>query len=311
MPEYAKVDDEALTAEESPIKDVEAVEPNRFDWPKIVSMFFMVAMVVAIALELNVEGLQKAVEIVPSNPVFWLVFLAYYFILPVCDWTIFRRIWNIPYSGISILIRKRVVNEVLLNYSGELYFYMWAKERVQLTSAPFAVIKDVAITSALSNNFITMAMLIAVWPYIGAIDPAFQSTPAFISAGVIVAISTAIIFFRGMIFSQGRADLIFMVIVHIIRIIISTFLLAWLWSLVLPDIPLLWWFALAAAKLLISRLPFVPNVELMFVTVSVFLVGGDAELGALMAMIAGLTFITHICVVAILPILQFILTRKA
>ena len=231
---------------------------------------------------------------VPTHPGFWFVFAAFYFALPFFDWIIFRKIWDLGFSAFPVIVQKRVSNEILLNYSGELYFYLWAKQKQKFTNAPFAVIKDVNVTSALANNLVTLAMLAVLWPFIGSVDPSFHSPAFFISAAAMVLISCAFILMRKWIFSLGRNALLFMMQVHLVRILLSTLLLAMLWHLALPEVPLLWWFALSAAKLLISRLPFIPNVELLFVTLAVFLASDHEQIGQLMVMIAALTSLTHI-----------------
>jgi hypothetical protein len=50
---------------------------------------------------------------------------------------------------------------------------------------------------------------------------------------------------------------------------------------------------LSALRLLISRLPFVPNKDVVFAGVAVFLIGHDAEIGTLMTMMATLILATH------------------
>jgi hypothetical protein len=51
---------------------------------------------------------------------------------------------------------------------------------------------------------------------------------------------------------------------------------------------------LATLQLLVSRLPLVPNKDLVFATLTAFLIGHDSEVSALMAMIATLTLATHL-----------------
>src|SRR5258708_4082815 len=74
--------------------------------------------------QLDVGGVWARI---PTSPGFWLLFPLYYFALPIADWVIFRRLWRIPPAGISALLRKRLSNDLLVGYSGELYFYTWAR----------------------------------------------------------------------------------------------------------------------------------------------------------------------------------------
>jgi hypothetical protein len=65
----------------------------------------------------------------------------------------------------AALHKKRISNEVLLGYSGEAYFYAWARQRTQMVAAPFGAVKDVTILSAIAGNAITLIMMIAALPF--------------------------------------------------------------------------------------------------------------------------------------------------
>ena len=57
-----------------------------------------------------------------------------------------------------------------------------------------------------------------------------------------------------------------------------------------------WWVVLSALKLLLSRLPFISNRELVFAGATGMLLGHAGAVAALMAMMAALTVATHILV---------------
>jgi len=44
----------------------------------------------------------------------------------------------------------------------------------------------------------------------------------------------------------------------------------------------------------LSRLPFLPNKDVVFAGLAVFMIGHDAEVGALMTMMASLFLVTHL-----------------
>jgi hypothetical protein len=54
------------------------------------------------------------------------------------------------------------------------------------------------------------------------------------------------------------------------------------------------WVLLSAMRMLLSRLPFLPNKDVVFAALAVFMIGQDAEVGALMAMMASLLLATHL-----------------
>jgi predicted Co/Zn/Cd cation transporter (cation efflux family) len=65
---------------------------------------------------------------------------------------------------------------------------------------------------------------------------------------------------------------------------------------VLPITSLTWWLVLAALRLIISRLPFLPNKDVVFAGVAVFTLGREGQIAALMTMMAGLILLLHILV---------------
>ncbi|WP_447407187.1 hypothetical protein, partial [Clostridium perfringens] len=78
------------------------------------------------------------------------------------------------------------------------------------------------------------------------------------------------------LFSLSRPDLRFVIFVHTARIATTTLLAATLWHLLLPAVALEWWIVLAATRLLLSRLPFMPNHDVVFAGVATFLVGATS-----------------------------------
>lgn len=268
----------------------------------IVSMLLSVALLVAVSIQLRSLDAAQLKELVPSSPLFWAVFAASYLVLPASEWLIFRRLWKIPASGFAALMRKLVYNELLLGYLGEAVFYRWARRRVEMTAAPFGAIKDVAILSALAGNAVTLLLLVVLWPLVGSTKLGIESRPLIWSLGAVLAISIVTMFFHKRIFSLGRKDLSFILRMHLFRIGSKTGLSALVWHIVLPGVPILWWLFLATIRLLVSRLPFVPNKDVVFAGLAIFALGKDVEIASLMALTAGLTLATHIIVAAGLAI---------
>jgi hypothetical protein len=95
-------------------------------------------MVAGLAYELLGKGLAGLTAAVPASPLFYVSFALFYMALPVGDYLIFRRLWGIPLTGLVALTKKRIANDVLVNYSGEAYFYSWVRERARFVAAPFS-----------------------------------------------------------------------------------------------------------------------------------------------------------------------------
>ncbi|MBV9882504.1 MAG: hypothetical protein JO276_05800, partial [Sphingomonadaceae bacterium] len=83
-----------------------------------------------------------------------------------------------------------------------------------------------------------------------------------------------------------------------------------LWHFALPDLPLRWWMTLAALQILVSRLPLVPNKDVVFAGICVLLIGSDTRVVELTAQIASLVLVSHMLVAAGLTG-QWLLQRRS
>ena len=254
------------------------------------------SLLVIAAAVYQARGLHLAdiTALVPETPMFWLVFAVSYLAGPGSEWVIFHRLWNAGPRAFGALVRKLIYNEMLVGYLGEVYFYGWARRNMKLAAAPFGAVKDVAVLSAVAGNVLTLAFLVAALPFVRRLPLADHAGAIGWSLAFVIGTSLAIMLWRGAIFSLERAELRFVMLVHVARILATTALNALLWHLVLPTVPLVWWLVLATIRLLISRLPFVPNKDVVFAGVAVIALGQDVELAALMAMMAALILTTHL-----------------
>ncbi len=273
-----------------------SLQASSFNWQGWLSGGLSLAFLVTIFWKIKDFGFASALHTLPVTPGFWLAFAGYYIALPSSEWLIFRRLWGLPVAGFAALLRKLVSNEVLFGYSGEVYFYTWARRHARLVTAPFGAIKDVSILSALAGNIVTLLMLIGAWPFIGEISPQFHGRVVFLSAGAMIGLSMIILLFKSRIFSLPAAKLRAIFGVHIARLIMTTALSGVMWHAALPEIPLVWLMLLATLQLLVTRLPFVSNKEMVFASLAIFLIGNDGAVATLIAMIATAILATHLLV---------------
>ena len=260
---------------------------------RVVGPVISLSVLVAAIVSLRHLDLSAVAGLVPRSPGFWLLFALSYLVAPIADWLIFRRLWGIPLAGLVPLVRKQIGNEILLGYVGEVYFYAWARRRVELVAAPFGAIKDVAVLSALVGNLVSLIMLAVAAPIYANLYIQGSATLLWSIAAMLVT-SLAAFAIRRRLFGLERRELWFVVGIHLARIVTITGLTAVLWHLALPGVALSWWLLLAAMRLLVSRLPLIPNKDIVFAGIAVLLVGHDHDIGALLAMIASLILSTHV-----------------
>jgi hypothetical protein len=265
-------------------------------WTWWAGAVFSVAILAAVLWQVRSVSITDMIALVPRTPGFWLAFLAAYFSAPLMDWLIFRRLWKIPAAGFAALLRKLIGNELLLGYIGEVYFYTWARRRTGMTTAPFGAIKDVAILSALMGNVVTLAMLVLAAPLLSTMRFGIDAETLIASIAVVLVTSSAMLLFRRKLFSLPAPELRFVSGMHLVRIGLTTGFNALAWHLVLPEVGMQWWLLLSALRLLLSRLPLLPNKDIVFAGLAVFLIGHDVQIGALMTMMASLILGTHILV---------------
>lgn len=270
------------------------VRANR--WAALASMAVSLALLVAVALQFRDLDLTRVRALVPVSLTFWLAFAVYYLAGPVSEWFVYRRLWAMPVTGIGALLRKLVANELLLGYLGEAQFYAWARARSRLSDAPFGAIKDMTILSALIGNGATLVMLAFAWPYVSAGQLGMGGETAFASLGVVLLTSLGILLFRRQLFSLPKTDLWFISALHLARIVVILIASAVMWHAVLPAVAITLWLVLATLRMLISRLPLMPNKDVVFAGITVLLLGKGADVAALMAMMAVLLLAAHLAI---------------
>jgi hypothetical protein len=258
-------------------------------------------LILAAALwQLRQLDFAGTVRLVPASPTFWAAFAGYYLASPIAEWAIYRRLWRIPASGLAALLRKFVSNEVLLGYSGEVGFYSWARRHAEVVAAPFGAIKDVTILSALVGNAATLAAIILAFPFGGTLDLDVWGATVMIAVGVFVTTSLATTLVGQRLFSLPVPELRFIFRAHTIRLLLGTALLGWMWHVAMPMVSLGGLLGLATLRLIVSRLPLVPNKDLLFAAMAITLVRDPAAMAGPLAMVGGLMVLVHLVLGALL-----------
>ena len=277
---------------------LEPIQKIRRRWPALLGAALSLLMVAGLANELFDKGLTGLSQMAPSSWVFYLFFALFYLGPPTFDYVIFRKLWKIPASGMVALHRKRIANEVVLGYSGEAYFYAWARQRTQMVAAPFGAVKDVSILSAIAGNAITLAMLALALPLATELLTPAQFNTALVSIAIMVGMSVPFLIFSKRVFSLRKNTLWWIFGIHSLRLVVGSILIALAWHFAMPDVSIGMWLILAAARMLVSRLPFVPNKDLLFANFAIILIGQGQALSELLAFTAALTLLVHVVLFA-------------
>jgi len=295
----------------SDIAGLEPLKRIRSRWPMIIGAVLTLAMVVGLGRELLGSGLAGLHRAVPTSPAFYIAFTLLYLSAPTGDWIIFRRLWGIPLiGGMIALIKKRIANEVVFGYSGEAYFYAWARSRAQMVAAPFGAVKDVSILSAIAGNTITLALFAFAVPLgYQLLRDAGYIEEVLGSIAIVMCTSLPFLIFSKRVFSLPRNTLWWVFTIHCLRLIAGSTFIAFAWHFALPTVPVGMWLFLAAARLLVSRLPLIPNKDLLFANFAILIIGQDRELSELLAFTAAMQLLFHVMLIAMFG-LHGLATRK-
>lgn len=233
-------------------------------------------------------------------PLAWLVVVLLYLVQPVFDFLIFRRLWDLPPAGFQALLRKNVINEVVLGYSGEAYLYVWARRAANVVANPFAAIKDANIVSALAGNLLTLILAAISMTELRNLDFAQRLGPALWSGLIPLAISLAVLIFGRQVFTLGWRQLLYVAVVNALRLVAWTALTLLLWRIAAPEAPAAQWTVLLAIRCLISRIPLISNKDLVFGNLMLLLLGAHSGVAVLLATLAFITLGLHLAVIVVL-----------
>jgi hypothetical protein len=280
------------------LAELEPIAKIRRRWPTWLGAVLSVLMVIGIGHELLDQGLAGLTRTAPASWLFYLIFTLRYMVGPTFDFIIYRKLWNIPWSGMIALNRKRIANDVVLGYSGEAYFYAWARQRTKMVAAPFGAVKDVSILSALAGNAITLLLVAIALPLATEMLSPAEFKTGLISAAVVLGMSLPFLLLSRRVFSLSRKELWEVFGIHIARLLADSLLVAVAWAVALPGVGFGTWILLAAARMLVSRLPLIPSQEVVFASFAILLIGRGDALSEMLSFMAALTLLFHAILIA-------------
>lgn len=253
----------------------------------------------ALAIVLQLGGATDTVLATMARlpPLVWPTLLLLYLSQPLLDFMVYRRLWNLPPAGLEALLRKNVINEVVLGYSGDAYFYVWARREADTAVAPFAAIKDAGIVSALLGNVLTLVLAAISATQLRELDFIRQVGLALWSGVIPLAISVGVLLFGRRVFSLPLTQLVYIGAVNCLRLAIWAGLTVLIWRMALPESTPSMWIALLAVRCLVSRIPLISNKDLVFGNLVLLLLGAHAPIAVLLAALALMTLLLHLVVI--------------
>jgi hypothetical protein len=214
----------------------------------------------------------------PTALIFYIVVLLPFFVQPIADFVIYRDLLGVGRAlPLVVLFRKRYMNSIMLDYSGEVYFFFWAKKKLNLRKGLLLhAVKDSNILSASAGLAVVLLMLLAFVATGAAKLPALGfggMWTAIVICSLPLVLGLALFVGGRRVTALSRGDIATVFGIHFARSIIQLSLefAVWWFSGALPSAVTC--FQFVALRLLVTRLPLVPNKELVFIGVGLAVAG--------------------------------------
>ncbi|MFT9015469.1 MAG: hypothetical protein ABF990_06990 [Acetobacter sp.] len=237
-----------------------------------VRWLFPIIFLTLVAYSLSRTGWRNILHSLPTNPVFYALEAILFVILPFSEKIIFTRLIR---SGTKIpamiFFRKRILNNSFLEYSGESYFYLWAKTHLSITKTRlFHLVKDSAVLSGAAGFVVVFSAVVLLLFTHNTVYNTVKSYLTWKTAALIaLPIVPVIVLVAGGRLATGlsRREMSLTFFVHLSRSSLTFVLemLALFVSGAVADLALC--FNLVTLRLLITRIPLLPGKDLLFLGV--------------------------------------------
>lgn len=238
-----------------------------------------IAVIAWLAYQLSNIGWLNVWQSLPVQPLFYILFLVLFFQLPLFEVFIYRLSWYFDaLKSIPIFLIKRVYNKDVLGYSGEVYFFAWATKSLRKKkSEVFHIIKDNNIISSVASTLMSIGLLSAFLftGQIKIIDWIANQSLIYFIAGILLVAILLILFikFRHYVISMPQKTAFKIFGIQMGRLLLVQTLNLLMYYVVLPGVPFYIWFTYIAIEIILSRIPFLPSKDLIFVGISISIAG--------------------------------------
>ncbi|WDI32881.1 hypothetical protein PUV54_06680 [Hyphococcus flavus] len=258
---------------------------------KFIQYGLLALIIIYLLFKLSQVGWVEVLGALPESPWFYFFFVLRFLAVPVSEVALYEIIWSLPLiRHFFVFIRKRVYNFAVMGYSGEAFLTLWARRRLGLQSKEILVgVKDNNLLSAFASNAATVVLVIAL-ALTGGLQAGLEAFPgagwlfslAFLSAGTL---SVLVLVFRDKLMALPKGVMPKLIGVHSGRQLLIIILHAAMYSAALPGAPLMAWMTFIAMQLVLSRVPFLPNQDIVYLGAALSL---SPIVGAPEAAVAGM-----------------------
>lgn len=258
---------------------------------------FLVAILGYLVWTLGELGWDEVLANLPTAPLFYVLFLALYFLLPVAEVVMYRLTWKFDaLRSFPAFLKKRVYNREVMGYSGEVYFFSWARREIGGSeSRLLETIRDNNILSSVSSTLVVVVLL-TVFLFVGELrldEMIGKDWAAYLVGGtVLMAVLIPLGYrYRRFLFSMPARTAFLILGLQSLRLVLGQVLQIGQWAVVMPEVPLQVWFTFAALSIVVTRIPFIPNQNLVFMGAGIEL---SHAVDVSTASIAGMLLVTNV-----------------
>lgn len=241
---------------------------------RIARGLFFLAVCLFLIQQLSQVGWRQIYEALPTQPLFYVFFLLLFFLLPITEIGIYRLSWPLDTSSSMVaFIKKQIYNKHVLGYSGEAFLVGWARQKFDLDQMEILrTVRDNNIISTAASTLITILVLLlalALGPP-GALADAERRNFYFLGALSIFLLGVLpLMLLKRFAFSTPTRTAWRVLGLQMARLSLGQVLQIAQWWVVLPQVELRVWLTYAAASILLTRVPFIPSRDFVFLGLGV------------------------------------------
>lgn len=246
---------------------------------KALQLSAVVGVLLFLSSKLEHIGWNKVIASLPTTPWFYFFFTIMYLAYPLAEQQVYRRIWaGETTPDLSVFLRMRVYNFAVLSYSGEAFLALWARKNLKGRKGRiFSNIKDSNILSALASNSFTILLLMTLFAsgQLHLITDADADFRYYLALAVLVGVILipTVIHFRNHLIALDGPTTRAVFGTHLARQIIVLLAQVAMWAVAVPEVPMTAWLLLLTAQMVLTRVPFLPNTDLLLAGLGITLIG--------------------------------------
>ena len=259
---------------------------------RLVALLGLAATLAALGFMINrvsQQGSGPIIALIGSGFWFWVALIASVVTEPMAEYLIMRRLLGIGSETLAPLLRKQSLNTLLFSYAGDTLFLAWLQKHIGDTRVAFKFVCNLTISSAFVNNIITLGLLLLIWKPIQPVLSARIGDWPMLIAITLTMLPLVLMIWRCRTMPIG--ELGFLISALSVRTIAHCLLVALAWHLALPQVSLLSLLMLTTGRMVVSRLPIIPNKEIAFAALAATLLGSNQQIVPVIAGVALLTLV--------------------